>query len=41
MQQEVEELFEQVKDSSYRIMNTDDGVNLFNKKGVASCHRSF
>tara|TARA_B110000240_G_scaffold182996_1_gene216325 strand:- start:191 stop:1582 length:1392 start_codon:yes stop_codon:yes gene_type:complete len=30
--QEVEELFEQVKDSSYRIMNTDDGVNLFNKK---------
>ena len=32
--QEVEELFEQVKDSSYRIMNTDDGVNLFNKKGL-------
>ena len=32
--QEVEELFEQVKDSSYRIMNTDDGINLFNKKGL-------
>ena len=32
--QEVEELFEQVKDSSYRIMNTDDGVNLFKKKGL-------
>ena len=30
--QEVEELFEQVKDSSYRIMNTDDGIHLFNKK---------
>ena len=29
---EIKELFEQVKDSSYRIMNTDDGVNLFNKK---------
>ncbi|MDB3973060.1 DUF6513 domain-containing protein [Gammaproteobacteria bacterium] len=32
--QEVKELFEQVKDSSYRIMNTNDGVNLFNKKGL-------
>ena len=32
--QEVEELFQQVKDSSYRIMNTDNGVNLFNKKGL-------
>ena len=31
---EIKELFEQVKDSSYRIMNTDDGVNLFNKKGL-------
>ena len=29
---EVRELFEQVKDSSYRIMNTDDGIHLFNKK---------
>ena len=31
---EVKELFEQVKDSSYRIMNTDDGIHLFNKKGL-------
>jgi dihydropteroate synthase-like protein len=31
---EVKELSEQVKDSSYRIMNTDDGVHLFNKKGL-------
>ena len=32
--EEVKELFKQVKDSSYRIMNTDDGVHLFNKKGL-------
>ena len=31
---EVKELSEQVKDSSYRIMNTDEGVHLFNKKGL-------
>ena len=30
---EVKELSEQVKDSSYRIMNTNKGVHLFNKKG--------
>ena len=33
-QEEVEELYKQVKDSNYRIMNTDNGVHLFNKNGL-------
>ena len=32
--EEVKELFRQVKDASYRIMNTNEGVNLFNKNGL-------
>ena len=31
---EVKELSRQVKDASYRIMNTNEGVNLFNKNGL-------
>ena len=33
-QEEVKELYEQVNDSNYRIMNTDDGVHLFNKNSL-------